>query len=170
MNKSIKKAQEILKNLGVTEVPVKLDSVAKYLNITIYEKDLPDDISGILDVNNPENPRILVNSNHSTNRKNFSIAHEIGHFLLHHGSFGVHVDRKTYMRDSKSKEGLYHIEIEANKFASELLMPTAFIKKELEGIEDLIDTNDDIIDNLAKKFAVSTTAMSIKFQSLGYSF
>jgi Zn-dependent peptidase ImmA (M78 family) len=161
-------AYELLKKSGCMSLPVKVDKVADYLGVKIYPVKLPDDgISGVLDVRS--DPIILINKDHAPHRQRFSIAHELGHFQLHHVSGIIHVDKKSYYRDAKSSEGLDEIEIAANKFAAALLMPEEFVRRELEKHEDFIDLNEDIIAELAQKFEVSATAMGFRIQNLGYS-
>ncbi|MGA2226467.1 MAG: ImmA/IrrE family metallo-endopeptidase [Syntrophobacteraceae bacterium] len=62
-------------------------------------------------------------------RINFSIAHEIGHILLH-GERGIGVLLRTRsIRDNFNKTSLRHpFEIEADRFAAELLMPAKAIR------------------------------------------
>lgn len=130
---------------------------------------LPDEISGLIHVDEKENARIVVNEDHHPNRQRFTMAHELGHYILHKNK-GIHIDKKSFSRNRNaiSQTGLDPIEIEANRFAAELLMPKELIEKKLTGKEDLIDLEEDVIYNLAKKFKVSTAAMSIRLQSLGY--
>ena len=165
----IEEANLLLKKFNVNEPPIDVDFIAKEIGIDLFYEYLPDDISGILNIEQNKKPIIIINSEHHKNRKRFSIAHEIGHYILHKNN-GIHIDKKSFLRDNKSSQALYSIEIEANKFAAELLMPIELLKKEIENIEDIIDFEEDIISELAKKFEVSTTAMGIKFQSLGYFF
>jgi Zn-dependent peptidase ImmA (M78 family) len=160
-------AYELLKKSGCMSLPVKVNKVANHLGAKMYHVELPDDISGILDVRSE--PIILINKDHAPHRQRFSLAHELGHFQLHHISGIIHVDKKSYYRDAKSSEGLDEIEIAANKFAAALLMPEEFVRQELEKHEDFIDLNEDIVAELARKFEVSATAMGFRIQNLGYS-
>jgi Zn-dependent peptidase ImmA (M78 family) len=114
-------------------------------------------------------PIILINKDHAPHRQRFSIAHELGHLQLHHLSKNIHVDKKSYYRDSKSAEGLDDIEVAANKFAAELLMPEDIVRSELGKYDDFIDMDEDMVAEMAKKFNVSTTAMGFRIQNLGYS-
>jgi Zn-dependent peptidase ImmA (M78 family) len=165
MNRSGISPADILVQYNLYSIPVNVLVLASKLGIRVFEEALPEDISGILDLRNM--PIIMVNQDHVLNRQRFSIAHEIGHFLLHRPT-GIHVDKKTYYRNSKSTEGLDKIEIEANRFAAELLMPTDLVIREIEKYSDLIDSNDDVISVLADSFKVSATAMGFKIQNLGY--
>jgi Zn-dependent peptidase ImmA (M78 family) len=114
---------------------------------------------------------IGVNSNHTEQRQRFSIAHEIGHFLLHEGK-KLTVDRQikyqVNFRDKKSSLGIDINEIEANRFASALLIPEKFINKDLEKYEiDIDGTNniEKICGELAQKYNVSLTSMMLKVSS-----
>jgi Zn-dependent peptidase ImmA (M78 family) len=152
---------------GCSVPPIDVVKIARHLGVKIYAEELPEDISGILDVRN--DPVILINKDHAPHRRRFSIAHELGHFQLHHLMGIIHVDKKSYYRDSKSAEGLDDIEIAANKFAAELLIPEAMIRSELEKHDDFIDMDEDMVAEMAKKFNVSTTAIGFRIQNLGYS-
>jgi Zn-dependent peptidase ImmA (M78 family) len=160
-------AYELLEKSGCMSLPVKVNKVACHLGAKIYPVELPDDISGILDVRSE--PIILINKDHALHRQRFSIAHELGHFQLHHVSGIIHIDKKSYYRDAKSSEGLDEIEIAANKFAAALLMPEEFVRQELGKYEDFIDIDEDIVADLAREFEVSATAMGFRIQNLGYS-
>jgi Zn-dependent peptidase ImmA (M78 family) len=165
MNRSDISPADILVRYNLYSIPVDVLALAGKLGIRVFEEALPEDISGILDLRNM--PIIMVNQDHVLNRQRFSIAHEIGHFLLHRPT-GIHVDKKTYYRNSKSAERLDEIEIEANRFAAELLMPTNLVIREIERYSDLIDSNDDVISVLADSFKVSATAVGFRIQNLGY--
>ena len=165
MNKEILKAKNILEKFNIITPPVNIESIIKNCNISYSESELTDDISGVLDQRDKDKPFILVNKDQHPNRKRFSAAHELGHYLLHSQS-GMHIDKKSFYRNSRSSEGLYEIEVEANKFAAELLMPTKFLIEEFKEYEDFLDSTEDMIVELAKKFEVSTTAMSFKVQSV----
>lgn len=66
-------------------------------------------------------PVIIINKNFSNDRKRFTLAHEVGHLLMHIiGDFPI-----PSHRNEKIKE------MEANIFASEFLMPELAIKSSL---------------------------------------
>jgi len=108
---------------------------------------------------------IGVNALHHPNRQRFSAAHELGHHELHAQEIEkkVHVDKgfRVLLRDDVSSRGVDPLEIEANAFASELLMPRDL----LAGVLDAsgLDLEDDAgIELLAKKFRVSASAMRFR--------
>jgi Zn-dependent peptidase ImmA (M78 family) len=152
---------------GIKNPPVDVAALACGLGLRIFSELLPEDISGILDLRDPGKPIIMVNSEHHQNRRRFSIAHEIGHFMLHK-PLGIHVDKQTFFRSPKSAESPDEYEIDANKFAAALLMPDYLISQTLDMHADWLDSNADIISDLSEQFQVSVTAMSYRLQNLGY--
>jgi len=168
MNKILLRVNEILKMNKVNSVPVDLEKIAKNFDIRIVYSELENDISGFLYSKN-EKPIISVNKNHPTSRKRFTIAHELGHFILnHHGDLFIDKGRVLY-RNTSSQDGIIKEEREANRFAAELLMPEEMLLKEL--IENEIDIeNANQLTELAEKFGVSTQALTIRLTNLGWSF
>jgi len=88
-------------------------------------------------------------------RRRFAIAHELGHWELHHDrsqwQFCSEVDIQDYSGSV--------LEIEANTFASELLMPTYLFRPRCEeATPDL-----ELIKRLAEEFNVTLTAAAVRF-------
>ena len=104
---------------------------------------------------------IWINSLHHPNRQRFTLAHEIGHHVLHEEILreGVHVDKGILRRDTVSSTGTETKEIQANAFASQLLMPNAEITRLSQDL-DLDD--EESIKSLAKKFRVSVAAIQYR--------
>ncbi|GGD40678.1 hypothetical protein GCM10011514_00940 [Emticicia aquatilis] len=167
------KAEGLLRDSNTFSYPIKVEECAKYLKLPISELDIEDEISGFLAIKDKESI-IGVNMKHHINRKRFTIAHELGHFILHKNENPLFIDKNEsnviaiYNRDEKSSRGEILKEKEANSFAAALLMPKKLIK---EAIENSINKNNilSLIDELARKFEVSQHAMSIRLSDLGYS-
>lgn len=160
-----KRAALILTELGLAAPPVKLEDVAAKLRVRIERADLGEDVSGVL-VRRGDNAVIAVNWAHHPNRQRFTIAHELGHFLLHEG--GTYIDKGTFarFRDEQSGSGTDQEEIDANTFAAALLMPTEWVRREAH--ERPFDPADDAdISALAAAFGVSGQAMSFRLSNLG---
>lgn len=162
----------ILDNAKAVSSPINLTKVLKKYNIELHEEILEDEVSGMLIIK--ENSKhIIVNTLHSNNRKNFTIAHELGHLFLHHkeGEDKLFIDKRTYHRASKQIIGTsYTEEREANIFASCLLMPKAQIKSYIvENFNEWATGLDEYdISKLAQDFSVSEQAMMIRLKKLGY--
>lgn len=169
-----KLAHQVLERADITRPAIDVDAIAKMENVDVFRKEIDDDISGVLKIDENARASILVNQDHHMNRQRFTIAHELGHYFLHNQP-GIHVD-KVFLRDPAASEGLHLREIEANRFAAELLMPDFMVLQELEKqlrierMPSLMAKEDEILHALAEDFEVSRHAMSIKLQELGYSF
>lgn len=138
------------------------------LDITCLHKDLGPKIYGASRIQGDQKI-ISINSENHPNRQRFSAAHELGHILLHQERTLNVSDRLIYnelLRDEKSSEGSDWREIEANHFAACLLMPKDLIEESIEEHGWALDEVD--IESIAKKFKVSTIAMSIRLSALGY--
>jgi len=150
-------------NFKGTKVPVK--RVAETLGLKIKEEYLEDNISGFL-YKKGKKPTIVVNEDHPLVRRRFTIAHEIGHYVLGH-SGDLFLDRKYILfRDSKSSDGSLRVEKQANKFAAELLMPEESILYEIENRNIDFDDDNQIV-NLARAFGVSSQALLIRLSNVG---
>lgn len=157
-------AQELLKRTDQLRPPINLTAIADFLDIQVEERELDDVLSGMAFVDG--NKRfIVVNSLHHENRRRFTIAHEIAHHVLHGTMLkgGVHVDKKVLRRDEVASTGKNLIEIEANSFAAELLMPTQWIE-ELTG-KDFDIGDDEAIERLASILRVSSAALYYRILS-----
>jgi Zn-dependent peptidase ImmA (M78 family) len=153
--------------------PVPIKKIISDFGIFLKEEPAEDSLSGFILIDS-ENKRTIigVNRNHHDKRKRFSMAHELGHYLLHHNE-GVHIDHKVkiMLRNEDSRKGINSREKEANLFAAELLMPAMFLKEDIEKINNisLLDENDEKeLKELANKYNVSTQALTFRLIYLGY--
>ena len=163
-------AERLLAGLPVGSTPVPLTKIVESLGVEIHLEAVEDDLSGFLYRDHKRNLTIIgVNADHHPNRKKFTIAHELGHFLLHDFD-DVHVDRqfKVWLRNETSSQGTNDEEKEANLFAAEILMPARLIEADVQqiGIFDLLD--EEVIEGLAKRYGVSSQAMTFRLAYLGY--
>ena len=96
--------------------------IANELGIRVLEGSLPSKISGALVKKLNEDPVILLNKMDSKNRKRFTCAHEIGHYIARQNN---NDDSYEFidMRSPRSSEGIDQEEVFANGFAANLLMP-----------------------------------------------
>lgn len=156
---------DLLKKSNVTRPPVPVEKIASGLGIVIRYSPAKDELSGAL-IRNSSEVVIGVNSAHHEHRRRFTIAHEIGHFVLHKG-IQLHVDQdfRINLRDSRSSAAEDIEEIEANRFAAQLLMPFQFIWKDARG---RTTSETDLIAELSRKYLVSPRAMELRLQSLGF--
>ena len=90
--------------------------------------------------------------------RRFAIAHELGHWRMHGADSQV-----FFCTDSDMKEYRHSgQELEANTFASELLMPKSMIDhKALRG-----EPNWSIVEGLSKQFSVAAITAAIRYAEL----
>ena len=136
--------------------PVNVVRLTYDLGMVLYETgDWPETMSGMIQKDRRGGGKsgyaVIVNDKHCEVRRRFTIAHEIGHFVLHPDLIGDSIGDDWLYRSH-----LPHIrEEEANRFAANLLMPTELIEK---AAEDGADT----IPDLARIFEVSRSTMSVR--------
>lgn len=150
--------EQLLRHHHQIRPPVRIERIARQLGVEVRAGDLKD-VSGLL-VRTGHSAIIGINSTQSRVRQRFTIAHELGHFLLHEGIIH-HVDHgyRVNFRSDLSSSATNVEEIEANFFAASLLMPKHFLQA-LNGVEAL---DDDVkVAELARTFDVSRHAMSLR--------
>ncbi|MCY4357006.1 MAG: ImmA/IrrE family metallo-endopeptidase [Gammaproteobacteria bacterium] len=163
-----KQARTILEDNQILEPPVPVEKIAKALGANLRFSPLDDELSGMIYIKDCK-PIIGINALHHPNRRRFTIAHECGHLILHRALIKkeVHVDKAfpMLMRDSISSSGVNNMEIEANHFAAELLMPESLLIFAIGGKTFDID-DEGVVTAFAKNFQVSTAAMRFRLGKL----
>jgi Zn-dependent peptidase ImmA (M78 family) len=170
--KAIKAARDCLRKLeekGPLEFPIQVERLLETFNIKLYvTSELDDDISGLMVVKD-DKALIAVNKNHRPNRQKFSIAHECGHYFLHRNSSRSFFDEHTVLfRDAASSQGIDPLEIEANAFAAELLMPREYLEKYIRNNPiSVFEEGGEEFQKMANYFGVSQQALAIRLTRLG---
>jgi Zn-dependent peptidase ImmA (M78 family) len=125
-------AARILADRGLSPpVPVE-DLAAERLDISeeFFPADCDAVVFGLADA---DRPRLIVNSGRAPVRRRFTLAHELGHFVMawHLGTIICHTDlrEEDEWADELGDEIHRITEHEANGFASELLMPRAWLQE-----------------------------------------
>lgn len=131
--------------------------VAELMGFTVinmdYQEDKVDAFSSMNTINGNSYFVITTGDSGSFFRQQFSIAHEIGHWVLHQNINPQELDKDEYKI----------MESEANKFASIFLMPKESFGNELKNkVVDEIDT----YYNLKRKWNVSMAAMIMRAKDL----
>ena len=175
MNKTkiLSLVSQILAENAISEAPIPIEKIIQSMGLELrFEpfNDAEDPMSGVL-FKDDTNLVIGINPNENPNRQRFTMAHELGHFLLHQKE-NMHIDTRSsvFLRKQLYAKATDQKEIEANLFAAELLMPKKIIEAEL-GVckkEGRMISDEEIIENLAIKFKVSAQAMAFRLLNLKF--
>lgn len=131
-----------------------LESHGIIVSISNSNSSKVDANSGYIEVNDHRYYIILIDSNsRSFYRQQFSLAHELGHFILHAESFDPQTLEAPEYRQ---------MENEADEFASEFLLPEESFKKSLD--KEIM--NLDWYINLKRKWFVSAASMIYRARNL----
>lgn len=170
MSRTESVAQQLLSRCNVVQAPVPVERIAQEVGaIVSYQPFDAEDISGLLYRAAGASPIIGVNSANTKVRQRFTIAHELGHLCLHEGRDLI-FERlvRVNFRDATSSTATNEEEIEANRFAAELLMPASLLEQGLRLLIEGKPTSDaELIQRLARRFAVSQQAMEYRLATLG---
>jgi Zn-dependent peptidase ImmA (M78 family) len=159
-----RRAEELLRDHGMLDMVVDPVRLANDAGLRVFNAKFGNDnIHGLIALRGGQ-ARIYVNADDRPVRKRFTIAHEIGHFVLHlAGGEGRFVDDADNFRIPVEPDAVWTTERrqewEANVFASALLMNESLVRKMWPQISDP--------EGMARWFQVSETAMSIRLASLG---
>lgn len=147
LNDSLEYSNYILKNMTNSEIPIDIYKITEELNIKILREKIENGSEGIL-IKGKENIIILNEIITNEQRKKFTISILIGHVII-----PWHV--KTQYTIRKPGTSTLHVEdpqeMEAQNFASSLLVPKIQLTKDLSKTKATITSLKD----LAAKYDVS---------------
>jgi Zn-dependent peptidase ImmA (M78 family) len=175
-SKAERAALGVLQRLEIASIPIDVETIAELLDIRVVFESLPYETSSVL-IREGDGKRVIgVNARHSRKRQRFSVAHEIGHATLHlddeprdDGEAAVSRPLEVLFRDGLASSGTSGIEIEANTFAANLLMPQLLVHEAFRDCWDREPSRplDSVLDDLANEFDVSNQAMRYRLVNLG---
>ena len=137
--------------------PLDISSLAQLLGIKMIFEPMKGDDSGSLKKNKKTDEWVMkVNSLHHPNRQRFTIAHELGHFIKDSANQDEFSDT-VFFRNGESNP----MEVAANQFAAELLLPEESFRK-------YVESTSSKVEDIADHFHVSSLAVRIRAKQLGY--
>jgi len=173
MRQEEERAVALLRKYGISEPPVPVAEIATKEGATIVRSRFDGTESGFA---LRDGRQIIIGINNRTGRKRqrFSIAHELGHVILH-PLIPLIVDHalRVDWRDDVSSLGTDAQEIEANAFGAALLMPQSMVIDQIQRyVASSYDSNTgissgELITQLARRFDVSSEAMGFRLINLG---
>jgi Zn-dependent peptidase ImmA (M78 family) len=158
------KARALREKFGMDTIPVRVIAIADKLGIGVRGASWKrPSIAGMIGKREGK-MNILYRKTDPEIRSRFTIAHELGHFVLHLSDDLQFVDEEVNLYRLSIPRGQVDSdtarrEIQANAFAASLLMP----ERQLRGAWELTHS----IGNLARFFKVSRQAMGIRVAALG---
>jgi Zn-dependent peptidase ImmA (M78 family) len=152
MNNIAEEANKILQNNFIGQPPVPVFDIAQKNGLTVSIVAFPASISHIRGFITKEADAYImyVNANDSEAERNFTIAHELGHWKLHKGELEKDLNKSILFRISIAELNKDKLEQEANLFASALLIPDNLYyayKDDLDqrGLAEKFNVPDDVI-------------------------
>lgn len=149
-----------------SSAPVNVEGLIRAFGIDLVKNaELDAEISGEIANLGDGKYRISVNKSDHYYRQRFTMAHELGHFLLHKDLIGSGVDDSRAYRSIRNGNffntniSTEH-EAQANRFAANLLMPEQLVRDEFK------KCNGDA-NALAKSLQVSPQALGYVLKSFG---
>ena len=170
-------ARQLLRELNIQGIPIQPREIAEQLQIVVWEREMESQYDGCLMRVGDTWGILLNNLIQSQSRKNFTIAHELGHYYLEREQ----IERQISATDQKDKvaeivprhrcqgkdlRGFDSHRLEeqrANQFAVELLMPSPIFRADAV---DLPEIGLPAIDALTAKYLTSLTSTAIRYTRL----
>nr|WP_306455642.1 ImmA/IrrE family metallo-endopeptidase [Stenotrophomonas sp. JAI102] len=155
--------------------PIDIASIVERLGINVDYVNEPGDLVGqITKYQGSCNIVINQHNNWYEPRLRFTLAHEIGHFILHLNKHEDGEFKDTPITMSRTSSYWDRTEAEANSFAAELLMPSDLIFQEANYIiseykqsHNAQISKDEFKDRMSRAFNVSFAAMEYRLSNLG---
>lgn len=173
MGRAEDRAVAVLRKFGIEQPPIPVEDIADRVGALIVRNNFDGTESGFT---LRDGSRIIIGVNTRTSRKRqrFTIAHEIGHVVLHESPLIVDHSVRMDWRDNVSSLGTERQEIEANAFGASLLMPQEMViarakEYSAHAPHSLAGASwrERFISELAQEFDVSTEAMGFRLIRLG---
>lgn len=140
---------------GYTKPPIPVLEIAERNGVNVIFADFgknADTVAGFCDF---RKAKLYVNKEDQTTRQTFTIAHELGHWVLHKNLFLENPEEYPVLPRFQSVDRQLPVEKEANHFAANLLVPDRLLKP----------VKDSPISALARAFGVSRAMMEFRLKN-----
>jgi len=149
--------------LGIGDGPISnlRDRFETDIGLRIFYYPMPAKISGVYAYNDPLGGCVGINANHPRDRRNWSLAHEYGHFLTNRYHAEV-----TFLTDKKRRSASERL---ADAFAENFLMPGSGLNRRFTEMHRS-DPSGQItlaqLCTLADLYQISVQALIIRLEKL----
>lgn len=158
--RAVRAAKGVIEDYGIrAPEEIELEAIAYDRGLTVIDGPLNGALARLLREGDRGVVRISDAIQYPGQRR-FCIAHELGHFLLHHDQGQLALCTNEDMLAGYAQGA---IEPEANAFAGELLMPELLLRSRLNPA----DLNLDVISELAASFGSSMSASIHRVVDMG---
>jgi Zn-dependent peptidase ImmA (M78 family) len=155
-------ARQYLRKYRVTAPPVEVELILFEEGVRVETIAYPDETAGESWWETGE-AHIAVNRQHPRARQRFTLAHEFGHLAMRHHQHPTRdlsfLNQRLRDPEAIAWDPADPMEVEANQFAAELLMPSALFRKDCERTASA--------RRLAARYEVSEEAASWRIRALG---
>ena len=147
------------------KLPLDITSLVEKHGIKIVEREVERSVTGVLVIDSTP-VTILVNRAFDAKEQRFSLAHLLGHFVLHKKLSPMFVDFLRPTEHKRNDRVRQSLEREADEFAAELLMPEDIIRKYV--IEKPCEVGaGSVIHPIAARFGVSELTLALRLSQFG---
>jgi len=148
-------ASKLIERYGISSPEhIRLKDIAYDLGVGVIEGPLEGAAASLVRTGKRATIRVSIHEPYPY-RKRFSIAHELGHFVLNHGLLLRLMcsdrDLTDWYRPGQEKE--------ANAFAAELILPRVLVEKQ----SDVAEVTLNPVRQMSEDFRASLTASAIRF-------
>lgn len=158
-------ANELLDEMGIASAPVPVDEIVRRKGLSFEERPgFPPTVFGALFRSGNQFGIVISTACPTEGHRRFTVAHELGHYHL-----PDHVDRLFASGGELALSMAGHfrsqkdpLEVEADLFASELLMPGRLIKPLIQRLGSGVAA----VQTLATRFETSLSAAAIRFSQI----
>lgn len=144
----------LLSGQKVVRAPVPVDEMVKSRGLHIRFGRFPDDRSDVAGFTAPSDRTIWVNVDDEPKRQRFTIARELGHWILHRQVLEAHPRLRTIRMRRSPAACPTPLDAEADGFAERLLIPGRLLERYVRGVDirpktsalaDMFCVSEDVI-------------------------
>jgi Zn-dependent peptidase ImmA (M78 family) len=155
-DKTLSLLQTVFGDIDTIKLPIDLNRIASHCGLTIRQGNFTNpEIEGAFDRNRNT---VFLSENDTFQEKNFTLAHEIGHYKLHE-EIEKDVFTMQQLNTLLERQGKDMMEDQADLFAASLLMPKKLV-------EALWPAANKDVDALAKIFGVPNPVATYRLRAL----
>lgn len=142
--------------LGTGPIPHIREILEDEYGIRVFSVPLPSRVAGLFALAEPIGACIAFNSGHPNERQRWTLAHELGHFLMHRSTTEVTLLQPSRNRDERLAEA----------FAAHFLIPDESLTRRFQAARHARGGSFTAVEllKLASQFEVSAHAMALRIE------